>query len=295
MELKINNLTKKYNSKIAVNNLSITLTQGIWGLLGDNGAGKTTLMKMICGIMTPTSGEILFNGESIKTLNEKYREILGYLPQNFAFNNKFSVEDYLMYIAAIKGLSTKESHKKIDGILESVSLSDSKKMMISNLSGGMKRRVGIAQALLNEPKVLILDEPTAGLDPKERIHFRKMLSQVAKDNIVLISTHIVSDIEDISKNNIIFKEGQILASGSTEDLIFEIKDFVWESIIPYNLLEEYEKSLCIVNARNDKQENVTIRYISKESIDSNSKKQAPRLEDLYLWLSWKSSMKGILK
>ena len=197
MELQINNLIKQYGSITAVNNLSLTLTNGIWGLLGDNGAGKTSLMKMLCGIMTQTSGEILFNGTSIEVLDEKYRDILGYLPQNFGVNNNFNVEDYLMYIAALKGLSKNEANIRINQVLEEVSLISSKKSLINKLSGGMKRRVGIAQALLNNPKILILDEPTAGLDPKERINFRKMLTELARDNILLISTHIVSDIEYI--------------------------------------------------------------------------------------------------
>ena len=165
MELQINNLIKQYGSITAVNNLSLTLTNGIWGLLGDNGAGKTSLMKMLCGIMTQTSGEILFNGTSIEVLDEKYRDILGYLPQNFGVNNNFNVEDYLMYIAALKGLSKNEANIRINQVLEEVSLISSKKSLINKLSGGMKRRVGIAQALLNNPKILILDEPTAGLDP----------------------------------------------------------------------------------------------------------------------------------
>ena len=292
MELQINNLIKQYGSITAVNNLSLTLTNGIWGLLGDNGAGKTSLMKMLCGIMTQTSGEILFNGTSIEVLDEKYRDILGYLPQNFGVNNNFNVEDYLMYIAALKGLSKNEANIRINQVLEEVSLISSKKSLINKLSGGMKRRVGIAQALLNNPKILILDEPTAGLDPKERINFRKMLTELARDNILLISTHIVSDIEDISKNNIIRKKGKILANDSTENLINTIKNFVWESIIPSNLIYETEKRVCIVNIRDNNENTVIIRYISKKPLYNNSIHQTAKLEDVYLWLSWNDSMKG---
>ena len=292
MELQINNLIKQYGSITAVNNLSLTLTNGIWGLLGDNGAGKTSLMKMLCGIMTQTSGEILFNGTSIEVLDEKYRDILGYLPQNFGVNNNFNVEDYLMYIAALKGLSKNEANIRINQVLEEVSLISSKKSLINKLSGGMKRRVGIAQALLNNPKILILDEPTAGLDPKERINFRKMLTELARDNILLISTHSVSDIEYISKNNIIMKKGKILANDSTENLINTIKNFVWESIIPSNLIYETEKRVCIVNIRDNNENTVIIRYISKKPLYNNSIHQTAKLEDVYLWLSWNDSMKG---
>ena len=195
MELEIREISKHYKDKKAVDNVSLTLTPGVWGLLGANGAGKTSLMRMIAGIVKPTSGEILYDGLPIWTLKEKYREIFGYLPQEFGFYPEFTVKSYLEYVASLKGLSRTTTRKKIGELLERLTLSDVKNKKISKLSGGMKRRVGIAQALLNDPKVLILDEPTSGLDPGERIRFRNLLSEFAHNRIVLISTHIVSDVE----------------------------------------------------------------------------------------------------
>ena len=198
MELKIQNITKRYRDKTAVDDVSITLTPGVWGLLGANGAGKTTLMRMLAGILQPSSGRILCDGVEIGTLGAAYREKLGYLPQEFGFYPEFTVQDYLEYMAALKGLPRTEAARQIDALLERVSLTEVRRKKIIKLSGGMKRRVGIAQALLNDPEILILDEPTAGLDPGERVRFRNLLSEFAQERIVLISTHIVSDVEYIA-------------------------------------------------------------------------------------------------
>ena len=199
MKLEICDVSKQYKDKCAVDHANLTLTPGVWGLLGANGAGKTTLMRMIAGIMKPTGGEIRYDGIEIDTLGEKYRDIFGYLPQEFGFYPGFSVQDYLEYMAALKGIGKKETKEKIQELLEIVSLTDVRKKKIVKLSGGMKRRVGIAQALLNDPKVLILDEPTSGLDPGERMRFRNLLSEFGRNRIVLISTHIVSDVEYIGE------------------------------------------------------------------------------------------------
>ena len=198
MELKIQNITKRYRDKTAVDDVSITLTPGVWGLLGANGAGKTTLMRMLAGILRSSSGRILCDGVEIGTLGAAYREKLGYLPQEFGFYPEFTVQDYLEYMAALKGLPRTEAARQIDALLERVSLTEVRRKKIIKLSGGMKRRVGIAQALLNDPEILILDEPTAGLDPGERVRFRNLLSEFAQERIVLISTHIVSDVEYIA-------------------------------------------------------------------------------------------------
>ena len=195
MELKIQNITKRYRDKTAVDDVSITLTPGVWGLLGANGAGKTTLMRMLAGILRPSSGRILCDGVEIGTLGAAYREKLGYLPQEFGFYPEFTVQDYLEYMAALKGLPRTKAARQIDALLERVSLTEVRRKKIIKLSGGMKRRVGIAQALLNDPEILILDEPTAGLDPGERVRFRNLLSEFAQERIVLISTHIVSDVD----------------------------------------------------------------------------------------------------
>ena len=216
MELKIQNITKRYRDKTAVDDVSITLTPGVWGLLGANGAGKTTLMRMLAGILQPSSGRILCDGVEIGTLGAAYREKLGYLPQEFGFYPEFTVQDYLEYMAALKGLPRTEAARQIDALLERVSLTEVRRKKIIKLSGGMKRRVGIAQALLNDPEILILDEPTAGLDPGERVRFRNLLSEFAQERIVLISTHIVSDVEYIAAENAVMKAGKIIAQDTTE-------------------------------------------------------------------------------
>lgn len=284
MELFINNVSKQFKDKNAVNDVSLHITSGVWGLLGANGAGKTTLMRMIAGIMEPSAGKIEYDGIPITTLRGKYRDIFGYLPQEFGFYPEFTVKDYLEYVATLKGLTKKDTKKKINELLENLSLEDVRNKKISKLSGGMKRRVGIAQALLNDPEVLILDEPTSGLDPGERVRFRKMISEFAKDRIVLISTHIVSDIEYIAAKNAIMKNGQIIATGTTEKLVQEIDGKVWECEVSTKELHEYEKKLQIVNLRNEDDGKVTVRYLSEKPFSSESSKVKPRLEDLYLWL-----------
>lgn len=284
MELYIKNVSKKFKDMTAVDDVSLRITPGVWGLLGANGAGKTTLMRMIAGIMEPTSGEIRYNGIPIKDLKESYRDIFGYLPQEFGFYPEFTVKDYLEYVAALKGLTSNASKRKIDELLERLSLSHVKRKKIEKLSGGMKRRVGIAQALLNDPEVLILDEPTSGLDPGERVRFRKLLSEFAQDRIVLISTHIVSDVEFIATQNAIMKNGKLLSTGTTEELVQKLNGKVWGTTIPMNLLSKYEQQLQIVNIRNEEHGTVSIRYLADNPVTKDSVALEPRLEDLYLWL-----------
>lgn len=284
MELKIDHVTKQYKDKLAVEDVSLTLTPGVWGLLGANGAGKTTLMRMIAGIMRPTSGEILYDTISIKTLQGEYRNIFGYLPQEFGFYPEFSVMDYLEYIAALKGLSKKEAKERIEELLEQLTLSDVRKKKIVKLSGGMKRRVGIAQALLNDPEILILDEPTSGLDPGERVRFRNLLSKFAQDRIVLISTHIVSDVEYIASKNAVIKDGKIIAVGSTEELVKLVEKKVYSCTVHPQELEKLEQQLRIVNLKNEEDGRISLRYLSEGPQTEYSVSVAPRLEDLYLWL-----------
>ena len=284
MELYIENVSKKFKDMTAVDGVSLRITPGVWGLLGANGAGKTTLMRMIAGIMEPTSGEIRYNGIPIKDLKESYRDIFGYLPQEFGFYPEFTVKDYLEYVAALKGLTSNASKRKIDELLERLSLSQVKRKKIEKLSGGMRRRVGIAQALLNDPEVLILDEPTSGLNPGERVRFRKLLSEFAQDRIVLISTHIVSDVEFIATQNAIMKNGKLLSTGTTEELVQQLNGKVWGTTIPMNLLSKYEQQLQIVNIRNEEHGTVSIRYLADSPVTKDSIALDPRLEDLYLWL-----------
>lgn len=284
MELTIENISKQFKDLKAVEDVSLRITPGVWGLLGANGAGKTTLMRMIAGIMKPTSGRILYDGIPIDQLRESYRDIFGYLPQEFGFYPEFTVKDYLEYISVLKGLTKKDGKRRIDILLEQLSLSRVRTKKIARLSGGMKRRVGIAQALLNEPEVLILDEPTSGLDPGERVHFRKLLSEFAHDRIVLISTHIVPDVEYIAAKNAIMKDGKLLAVGTTEELVESVEGKVWRARIPMERLPEYERKLQIVNIRNEDDGDISIRYLAKRPFTEDSACVTPHLEDLYLWL-----------
>lgn len=284
MELTIHQLSKRYKDKTAVDNVSLTLTPGIWGLLGANGAGKTTLMRMVAGISTPTSGEVRYDGISIKTLGEAYRDIFGYLPQTFGFYPEFTVADYLQYIASLKGLPKREATRKIDELLHTLTLTDVRNKHIRKLSGGMQRRVGIAQAMLNDPDILILDEPTSGLDPGERIRFRNILSEFAQQRIVLISTHIVSDIEYIANRNAIMKDGKIIANGTTDELVKIMDGKVWQGTIPAEQLHHYERIVRVVSVRNEEGGNVSVRYVSEKPGLPDSQAAASRLEDLYLWL-----------
>jgi len=215
MELIIDRLTKQYKNKIAVDRISLTFKQGVYGLLGANGAGKTTLMRMMCGLLKPTGGEVKFNGIDVN--QEEYREVLGYMPQDFGYYPEFTAMDFLCYMASLKGLPKSRAKEKSAELLELVSLNEMAKKKIKIFSGGMKQRLGIAQSLLNNPKILILDEPTAGLDPKERIKFRNLISQLGEDRIVLLSTHIASDIEKIAKVVLVMKDGQIVYNGEVQE------------------------------------------------------------------------------
>lgn len=210
MKLELDNITKNYKDKRALYNVNYIFHEGVYGLLGANGAGKSTLMRIICGIMKSTIGEVKVNGTNIMKLDEKYRDLLGYLPQDFGYYPSFTANEFMMYMASLKGLNNNYSKKKISELLHIVGLDEVKNKKIKTFSGGMKQRLGIAQAVLNDPQILILDEPTSGLDPKERIHFRNLISGFAKDKIVLLSTHIVSDIESIADQIIVLKKGEIV-------------------------------------------------------------------------------------
>ena len=223
MELIIDRVSKQYKNHIAVDRVSVTLHQGVYGLLGANGAGKTTLMRMLCGILTPTSGTITFDGTDVSS--EEYRAILGYLPQDFGYYPEFTAMDFLLYLAALKGIPKLQAKRRARELLELVSLQDVSRKKIKTFSGGMKQRLGIAQALLNDPKLLILDEPTAGLDPKERVRFRNLIEQLGKNSIVLLSTHIVSDIEHIADEILMMKDGQLIYQGKWDDEMGDLEMF----------------------------------------------------------------------
>lgn len=223
MELMIDRVSKHYKDKRAVDGISLRLETGVYGLLGENGAGKTTLMRMLCGILKPTSGTIAFDG--IDVSEERYRAVLGYLPQDFGYYPEFTAMDFLLYFAALKGLPKGQAKRKAAELLTLVSLEDAGRKKIKTFSGGMKQRLGIAQALLNDPKLIILDEPTAGLDPKERVRFRNLISDLGKDSIVLLSTHIVSDVEHIADKVLMMKDGQLVFQGKFDSETGDLEEF----------------------------------------------------------------------
>ena len=282
MELKLDRLTKQYGSRIAVDRVEETLTPGVYGLLGANGAGKTTLMRMICDILKPTSGEVLFDNRNIHELGEEYRSLLGYLPQQFGYYPEFTAERFLLYMAALKGLAKEEAKMRTLELIELVGLDGVKKRKIKTFSGGMKQRLGIAQAMLNEPQVLILDEPTAGLDPKERVRFRNLISSFSKDKIVLLSTHIVSDVEYIADEILVMKNGSFLHRGAPEKIIKEIDGRVWECEVEPEEAERYTQQFNIGNLRNNGEKTV-LRIISDRKPLTQAQAVKPTLEDLYLY------------
>ena len=215
MELVLDRVSKHYQNIIAVDGVSLTLSRGVTGLLGANGAGKTTLMRLICGVMKPTEGTVTLDGIDVSA--EEYRDALGYLPQDFGYYPSFTAQDFLLYVAALKGIDKKTAQRKSAELLKRVNLENAADRRIKTFSGGMKQRLGIAQALLNDPKLLVLDEPTAGLDPKERVRFRNMIAELGKDSIVLLSTHIVSDVEQIADRILMMRGGHIIHDGGRED------------------------------------------------------------------------------
>lgn len=226
MELVLDRVSKQYGNKIAVDRISAVFRPGVIGLLGANGAGKTTLMRMICGILRPTGGTICFkDGETLDASEELYRDALGYLPQDFGYYPDFTGKDFLMYLAALKGLDKHTAKRKCAELLKIVSLEGAAGKKIRTYSGGMKQRLGIAQAVLNDPKILVLDEPTAGLDPKERVRFRNLIAELGKDSIVILSTHIVSDVEHIADRILMMKDGQFIYDGTLEGIGMDLEEF----------------------------------------------------------------------
>jgi len=283
MELKTIGLTKKFGSKTAVNDLNITLSNGVYGLLGANGAGKTTFMRLLCNIQNPTSGKVLLNGKNIVGLGEQYRNLLGYLPQNFGYYPDFTALDFLLYVATLKGLNERTARKKSKDFLEAVALSAESNHKIKTFSSGMKQRLGIAQAMLNDPRILILDEPTAGLDPKERVRFRNLISAFSKDRIVILSTHIVSDVEFIAEEIVMMKSGQIVHFGKPQEITSEINGQVWECLVPTAYAEKYAATYNTSNLRNTDNNQTILRIIADRPPMENAVRVQPNLEDLYLF------------
>lgn len=282
MELTFDRLTKKFHSTIAVDRFSYTMSNGVCGLLGANGAGKTTLMRMICTILQPTGGEILYNGNSIHSMGVKYCDILGYLPQNFGYYPDFSARDFMLYMASLKGIRGRAASRKVRELLEIVGLSEVSGQKVQAFSGGMKQRLGIAQAVLNNPKVLVLDEPTAGLDPKERIRFRNLISDLSRDKIVILSTHIVSDVEYIADQILMMKKGCLILSGHPAELVERASGMAWMLTVPEEAVGFYERNACICNLRHT-EKGVELRIVADEKPAPEAVSAATNLEDLYMF------------
>ncbi|MGP7816115.1 ABC transporter ATP-binding protein [Niallia sp. 01092] len=282
MELSIQKVTKSYGSKQALKNLTLNLKSGVMGLLGPNGAGKSTLMRMLATIEKPSSGTIMWNGTDITKNPDLLRRELGYLPQDFGVYPNMNPIEFLEYMAAIKGLSIRSSRKRIEELMEILNLSNDRKRLLGGFSGGMKQRVGIAQALLNDPSLLIVDEPTVGLDPQERIRFRNLLSTLSSNRIVILSTHIVTDIESIAPNIAILSKGQLVTYTTPEHLIQTVDNKVWNCVIPSTGLQDMQEKYSISSAIH-RSDGVHARIVSDLRPNLNATPLPSSLEDAYLY------------
>ncbi|WP_236341311.1 ABC transporter ATP-binding protein [Paenibacillus plantiphilus] len=276
------NVSKYYGNFCALNNITLELHNGVYGLLAPNGAGKTTLIKMLATLITPSQGEIVYDGKNIIHMDDEFRALLGYLPQQFGYYNNYSPKQYLLYLAALKGMGRKDSIRIIKELLEKVALSEVGNKKMKKFSGGMIQRVGIAQALLNNPKVLILDEPTAGLDPKERARFRNLLSELARDRLVIVSTHIVSDVESIANEVIMIKHQEVLYKDSVENICNTLAGHVYETTIDYGHLDAFRNRYTVLLEKQESGE-MNIRFIHKGAAAEGWLSVTPSLEDVFLY------------
>lgn len=282
MELKVDGLCKSYKSKQALKDINFTLKEGVYGLLGENGAGKSTLMRIITTVDFQTKGKITLDGEDIVQMGNSYRALLGYMPQDYNVYMTFTAKEFLEYIGILKGIDKNILNKKIKEVLNLVNLSHVEDKKVRTFSGGMKRRLGIAQAIINDPKIIILDEPTAGLDPNERIRFSNIISEMSREKIVILSTHIVSDIEAIANNLILIKSGEIVEVGKIDSLVETVNGKVWESIVTqadFNILSKNRQ----IAKRKQEGQLIRVRYIGEKYEDFKSRQLEESLEDYYMY------------
>ncbi|MBN2549053.1 MAG: ABC transporter ATP-binding protein [Anaerolineales bacterium] len=283
MNLKIDNLGKQYKQDFwGLRDFSLEIGPGILGLLGPNGAGKSTLMRMLATITRPTEGDIFWDGANMIKSPDRLRAVLGYLPQDFGVYPNLNAIEFLQYMAAIKGLDGKQARQRIDELLQVVNLAESARRPLGGYSGGMKQRVGIAQALLNDPQLLIVDEPTVGLDPEERVRFRNLLSDLAGERIVILSTHIVSDVEAIATHIVLIHQGRLLREAAPEELLAALEQKVWEWTVPSDELPGL-KSKFIISGTIRRSDGVQVRVVSQQQPETNAVNVLPNLEDAYLF------------
>lgn len=281
--LEIRNLSKEYGNNLALDSFTINMKDGIYGILGANGAGKSTLMNLITDNVTRTSGQILYNGRDILEMGADFRRMVGYMPQQQGFYEQFSAKAFIIYMASLKGIKGKQAAKEADRLLELVNLENVAHKKIGSFSGGMKQRVLLAQALIGEPKILILDEPTAGLDPKERIRIRNFISELSKDKIIIYATHVVSDIECIADEVLLMKKGKMIQRGTPSELIDSIAGKVAEAVCTKEELHELQQKYRFANV-SQKREGLTIRLVGDElPIEYKRIENDVNLEDVYLY------------
>lgn len=282
MELRIENLSKSFGDIKALNNVNLSFTPGVYGILGPNGAGKSTLIHLITNNLARETGQILWNGQDIRKDNFHYRKILGYMPQQQGYYADFTAGAFLMYIAHLKGLEKKQAKSRISELLEVFNLENVRNKRIGGFSGGMKQRLLLAQALLNDPKLLILDEPTAGVDPQERIHIRNYISRIATNRIVLLATHIVSDIEAIAKEIIILNSGNVVETDTPERLISKVSAHVWRVDAAEGDLQDLQTQYLISNIRKSAN-GLAVKVIGAAPPQGAVTEPAVNLEDVYLY------------
>ncbi|OIN66669.1 ABC transporter ATP-binding protein [Exiguobacterium sp. KRL4] len=284
MKIEIQNTSKTYiNGKKALIDANITLEPGVYALFGENGAGKSTLMKILAGLLKPSSGKILIDGQEVSPLDDAYREKIGYLPQDTPIYENFTAVKFLSYLATVKGVPKQDLKKKVMSALEAVNMTEHANKKLKSFSGGMKRRIGIAQLLLNDPELLIIDEPTAGLDPKERIHFRNLIASIARKRIVLLSTHIVSDVGSIAREIILMKQGHVIKQANPYELLDEIATEIWTVDVTDQELLDLQDTYQIGSIQQTRQGKNRVRIISKELPHPEAVQEEPQLEDLYLY------------